>query len=152
MYDKNSKKKKIYYAAGWFTPQQEEEHTRIYNCIKNDFDVFNPKLESLVTPGATDDFMTQTLLGNIRGIEEADLVLVIYDYKDTGTIWEAGHAYASKKPILYYAETLGEKKFNLMLAKTGNFVANMEDLVEALKKEETYTYKSVYHSYKGGVE
>lgn len=145
-------KKKIYLAGGWFTPEQEEEHTRIYNAIKDDFNVFNPKLESLVTPGATDDFMTQTLLGNIRGIEEADLVLVIYDYKDTGTIWEAGHSYASKKPILYYAETLGNKKFNLMLAKTGNFVSNMDALNEALHKEETFVYKDVYHSYRGGVE
>lgn len=145
-------KKKIYYAGGWFTPEQEEEHARIYNLIKDDFDVFNPKLESLVTPGATDDFMTQTLLGNIRGIEEADLVLVIYDYKDTGTIWEAGFSYASKKPILYYAETLGNKKFNLMLAKTGNFVSNMDDLTTALNNEETFKFKDVYHSYKGGVE
>ena len=145
-------KKKIYLAGGWFTPEQEEEHTRIYELLKNDYDVFNPKLESLVTPNSTEDFMSQTLIGNIEGIKNADLVVVIYDYKDTGTIWEAGCAYANKKPIMYYAETLGEKKFNLMLAKTGNFTDNMVALARALQDESTWQYKDVYNSYKGSVE
>lgn len=145
-------KLKIYLAGGWFTPEMEEEHTRIYNAIKDNFDVFNPKLESLITPDSTQDMMTQTLIGNIEGIKNADLVLVIYDRKDTGTIWEAGCAYANQKPILYYAETLNGKPFNLMLAKTGNFVANMEDLEKALENSDTFEYKNVYQSYQGIVE
>lgn len=145
-------KKKIYFAGGWFTPEQEEEHTRLYNLIKDDFDVFNPKLESLVTPGASADFMAQTLIGNIEGIKNADLVLVIYDYKDTGTIWESGCAYANKRPILYYAEKLNGKKFNLMLAKTGNFADSESSLLEQLQNDETWKYKDVYDTYKGDVE
>lgn len=145
-------KKKIYFAGGWFTPEQEEEHTRLYNLIKDDFDVFNPKLESLVTPGASADFMAQTLIGNIEGIKNADLVLVIYDYKDTGTIWESGCAYASRRPILYYAEKLNGKKFNLMLAKTGNFADSESSLLEQLQNDETWKYKDVYDTYKGDVE
>ena len=113
--------KKIYYAGGWFTPEMEEEHTRIYNLIKDKFKVFNPKLESLITKDSTDDDMNKTLLQNIYGIESADYVVVIYDRKDTGTIWESGYAYANHKPIIYYAETLNGKPFNLMLAKTGYF-------------------------------
>ena len=57
-----------------------------------------------------------------------------------------------KKPIMYYAETLGEKKFNLMLAKTGNFADNMIALACALQDESTWQYKDVYNSYKGSVE
>lgn len=148
----NMIKKRIYLAGGWFSPQMEEEHTRIYNLIKDDYNVFNPKLESLITPGSSDDTMTQTLKGNIEGIKNADIVLVIYDYKDVGTIWEAGCAYANKKPIIYYAETLNGKPFNLMLAKTGNFAANESQLVEKLKEDDTYTYKDVYNQYKGAVE
>lgn len=144
--------KRIYLAGGWFDKDQEEEHTRIYNLIKDNFNVFNPKLESLITPGCTDDFMSQTLKGNIEGIKNADLVLVIYDRKDTGTIWEAGCAYALNKPILYYAETLGNKPFNLMLAKTGNFVSNMDELINKLNDNTTYLYKNVYNSYKGVIE
>lgn len=144
--------KKIYLAGGWFTPEMEEEHTRIYESIKDLYNVFNPKLESLIKPNSTDDHMTQTLIGNINGIKDADLVLVIYDRKDTGTLWEAGFAYACKKPILYYAETLNGKPFNLMLAKTGNFVDNMDDLAKALAVEDTFIFKDVYNSYVGSVE
>lgn len=145
-------KKKIYLAGGWFTPEMEEEHTRIYNSIKDKFDVFNPKLESLITPNSTKDMMTQTLIGNIEGIKNADLVLVIYDRKDTGTIWEAGCAYAYNKPILYYAETLGNKPFNLMLAKTGNFAANMLELTKKLEDTTTFEYKNVYEDFEGDIE
>lgn len=143
--------KKIYYAGGWFTPEMEEEHSRIYNLIKDKFDVFNPRLESLITKEYTQDDMTQTLMGNIAGISNADLVLVIYDRKDTGTIWEAGCAYAYNKPILYYAETLGDKPFNLMLAKTGNVARNMDELLEKLNDEHTFKFKRVY-DYEGDIE
>lgn len=144
--------KKIYLAGGWFTPEMEEEHTRVYNAIKNDFNVFNPRLESLVDENSTNDHMTQTLIGNVENIKNADIVLVIYDYKDTGTIWEAGFAYANKKPIIYYAEKLNGKPFNLMLAKTGNFVDNIASLVTMLNTENTFKYKDVYNSYVGRIE
>ena len=145
-------KKKIYFAGGWFTPEQEEEHTRLYDFIKDEFDVFNPKLEGIVKKDDSDDYMSKVLIGNIEGIKNADLVLVIYDYKDTGTIWESGCAYANKKPIVYYAETLGDKKFNLMLAKTGNFAPNMKELDRLLHTEGVWQYKDVYESYKGDIE
>lgn len=145
-------KKKIYLAGGWFTPEQEEEHSRIYNCLKDNYDVFNPKLASLITPGCTDDFMTQTLKGNIENIKNADIVVVIYDYRDTGTIWEAGFAYANKKPIIYYAEKNGNKPFNLMLAKTGQYAVTEIDLLFQLSDEKSYTFKNVYNDYQGDIE
>lgn len=144
--------KKIYLAGGWFTPEMEEEHTRIYNLIKDKFNVFNPKLASLITKDSTADEMTQTLIGNIDNIVDSDLVLVIYDRKDVGTIWEAGCAYAFEKPILYYAETLGDKPFNLMLAKTGNFAKNEDELLKKLDNVSTFMYKDIYNDYKGDVE
>lgn len=145
-------KKKIYLAGGWFTKEQEEEHTRIYNLIKDSFEVFNPRLEGEVTSKTSTDAMTDILLGNIKGIQDADVILVIYDYKDVGTIWESGFAYANCKPILYYSETLNGKKFNLMLAKTGNYVENEKDLMNALNSQSTYIFKNVYHSYSGEIE
>lgn len=144
--------KKIYYAGGWFTPEQEEQHTRVYNTIKDSYKVFNPKLESLVKPGCTDDFMSQTLVGNIEGIKDADLVVVLYDYRDVGTIWEAGCAYANKKPIVYFAEHLNGKPFNLMLAKTGYFASSTEELAKLLEDDATWTYKDVYSNFKGDIQ
>lgn len=145
-------KKKIYLAGGWFSPEQEEEHSRIYDLIKDEYDVFNPKLESLVKPDSTQDSMTQTLLGNLEAIQNADLVLVITDRKDMGTIWEAGYAYANQKPILYYAETLGNRPFNLMLAKTGTVAVNMLQLLLDLSNEDNYKFEQVKHQYIGAIE
>ena len=145
-------KKKIYLAGGWFTPEMEEEHTRIYNAIKDNFDVFNPRIAGEIDATTTHDKMSQILIGNIEAIQNADLVLVIYDHRDTGTIWESGFAYANKKPILYYAELLNGKKFNLMLAKTGRFAANELDMLLQLSMPETFTFKDVYNDYQGDVE
>lgn len=145
-------KKKIYLAGGWFSPEQEEEHTRIYNLIKDEYDVFNPKLASLVKPGSTQDSMTQTLLGNLDAIQNADIVLVITDRKDMGTIWEAGYAYANQKPIVYYAETLGNRSFNLMLAKTGSVAVNMIQLLFELSNDDNYKFEQVKHQYVGEIE
>lgn len=145
-------KKKIYFAGGWFTPEQEEEHTRLYNLIKDKFDVFNPRKEGEINGTTTHDKMSKILIGNIEGIKNADLVLVIYDYRDTGTIWESGFAYANKKPIVYYAEKNGNRPFNLMLAKTGQYAIDEESLMKRLEDESSWTFKDVYDDYKGEVE
>lgn len=144
-------KKKIYLAGGWFTPEQEELHTRLYNTIKDSYDVFNPRKEGEITKGVTtNEKMSKILIGNIEAIQEADIVVVIYDYKDTGTIWEAGFAYACKKPIIYYSETNGNKPFNLMLAKTGKYVINQLQLLFELNDKNEF--KNVYDSYTGEIE
>ena len=109
---------KAYLAGGWFSPEQEEEHTRIYNILKPRLEVFNPKLAGIVGNNSTQDRMTNVLCGNLKAIDESQIVVVITDRKDMGTIWEAGYAYGIKKPVIYYAETLGDNKFNLMLAQS----------------------------------
>ena len=145
--------KKIYLAGGWFTPEQDELHTRLYNCIKDDFDVFNPRKEGEIVKGVTtNEKMSKILIGNIEAIQNADIVVVIYDYKDTGTIWESGFAYSNHKPIIYYSETNGNKPFNLMLAKTGNYVRNEQELLTLLNSEDSYTFKNVYNDYTGEIE
>lgn len=144
--------KKIYLAGGWFTPEQDEQHTRIYNLIKDKFDVFNPRIEGEIDNGTSNDKMSSILIGNIEGIKNADLTVVLYDYRDTGTIWEAGFSYASKKPIIYFAEHLNGRPFNLMLAKTGRFAANEQDLLKLLNDESSWTFKNVYDDFKGVIE
>ena len=144
--------KKIYFAGGWFSPEQEEQHTRIYNLIKDKYDVFNPRIKGEIDGSTTHDKMSKILIGNIEGIQNADLTIVLYDYRDTGTIWEAGFSYASKKPIIYFAEHLNGRPFNLMLAKTGRFAANEQDLIKLLNDESSWTFKNVYDDFKGVIE
>lgn len=138
--------KNIYFAGGWFTPEMEEEHTRLYNLIKDNYKVFNPRLESKI---GQKNGNIDTFLGNINAIENADIVVVITDRKDMGTIWEAGVAYQSKKPIIYYAETLGDKPFNLMLAMTGNIAKNENQLLNLLQQD--LEFKKV-NNFEGDVE
>lgn len=144
--------KKIYFAGGWFSPEQEEQHTRIYNLIKDKFDVFNPRIKGEIDGSTTHDKMSKILIGNIEGIKNADMTVVLYDWRDTGTIWEAGFSYASKKPIIYFAEHLNGKPFNLMLAKTGRFASNEEELIKLLEDETSWTFKDVYDDFKGEIE
>lgn len=144
--------KKIYFAGGWFSPEQEEQHTRIYNLIKDKFDVFNPRIKGEIDGSTTHDKMSKILIGNIEGIKNADMTVVLYDWRDTGTIWEAGFSYASKKPIIYFAEHLNGKPFNLMLAKTGRFASNEQDLLKLLNEDKSWTFKDVYDDFKGEIE
>lgn len=147
--------KKIYFAGGWFTPEQDEQHTRVYKALCDnlkDVDIFNPRIAGEITAKTSHDKMTDILIGNIEAIDAADLVVVLYDYRDTGTIWEAGHAYAKQKPIIYFAEHLNGKPFNLMLAKTGRFASSQDELVKELQKDETWEFKNVYHNYTGDIE
>lgn len=144
--------KKIYFAGGWFSPEQDEQHTRIYNLIKDKFDVFNPRIKGEIDGSTTHDKMSKILIGNIEGIKNADMTVVLYDWRDTGTIWEAGFSYASKKPIIYFAEHLNGKPFNLMLAKTGRFASNEQELLKLLNEDESWTFKDAYDDFKGEIE
>lgn len=142
--------KKIYLAGGWFSPEAEERHSRLYNLLKDKYDVFNPRVESDQTHVKLN--ADEILQKNIEGMTSVDIIVAIYDGKDTGTIWETGFSYANKKPLIYYSETLNGKPFNLMLARTGNFAANEEELLALLEDEKSYQYKNVFASYQGEIE
>lgn len=142
--------KKIYLAGGWFSPEAEERHSRLYNLLKDKYDVFNPRIESDQTHVKLN--ADEILQKNIEGMTSVDIIVAIYDGKDTGTIWETGFSYAIKKPIIYYSETLNGKPFNLMLARTGNFAANEDELLALLEDEKSYQYKNVFASYQGEIE
>lgn len=145
---------KIYFAGGWFSPAQEEEHTRVGNFLerRKNLEVFNPRTAGGdFKVGKETDYMTQVLLNNCKAIDEADLVVAITDYKDMGTLWECGYAYAKQKPVIYYCETLGDKSFNLMLAKTGRVARDIDELENLLVDKDSYVFKQV-HSFDGLVE
>ena len=147
-------KKRLYFAGGWFSPVQKEEHIRIGAVLEahKHLDVFNPRTAGGdFETGKETDHMTHVLLNNCKSIDEADLVVAITDYKDMGTLWECGYAYAKRKPIIYYCENLGNKPFNLMLAKTGMVARNVDELEEMLVDDDNYKFKPV-HSFDGMVE
>ena len=115
--------KKIYLASGWFNPVQAEELTnleRIFDLRSDYFKLASPRRIFVCPPKAPKEVQDETFSGNLHHIETADFLLVNTRDKDIGTIWEAGYAYAFKKPIVYFCAGLPQgAKFNLMLARSG---------------------------------
>ena len=114
---------KAYLASGWFNEAQERELTSLealFDDRKHFFDLASPRRIFVCPPGAPKETQDETFQGNLYHIQTADFLLVNTRDKDIGTIWEAGYAYAFKKPIIYFCAGLPEKaKFNLMLARSG---------------------------------
>ena len=131
--------KKIYLASGWFNPVQAEELTNlesIFDSRSDHFELASPRRIFVCPPNAPKEVQDETFSGNLHHIETADFLLVNTRDKDIGTIWEAGYAFAFKKPIIYFCAGLPEgAKFNLMLARSGIKVCtSFEQLEEYLDR------------------
>ena len=124
---------RAYIAAPWFTPEQMNLLELVKDTvIQLDIDIFSPKDENMYTPGETSAI--DVLLGNCNAIESSDLIVVITNGKDVGTMWEAGYAFAIDRPIIYvWVDRLPGQKFNLMLAASGAVAYSMIELDELLK-------------------
>ena len=131
--------KKIYLASGWFNPVQAEELTNlesIFDSRSDHFELASPRRIFVCPPNAPKEVQDETFNGNLHHIETSDFLLVNTRDKDIGTIWEAGYAFAFKKPIIYFCAGLPEgAKFNLMLARSGIKVCtSFEQLEEYLDR------------------
>lgn len=151
-------KYKVYLASPFFKQEQIERVEYIENLLeKYGYAVFSPRKEFIVKPDATLEDRKKGFQGNCNGIDNCDFVIAVTDGKDMGTIWEAGYAYSSGIPILYFAETLGNNNFNLMLAESGKLgvCKSREELDTVLKELQTYSNLNQYMSkfnYNGVIE
>jgi nucleoside 2-deoxyribosyltransferase len=108
---------KVYIASPFFNPEQLERVEFIEKLLSaHNIKYFSPRKDTYVKPDSTDAERKQAFNDNLKGIIDCDFVLAVTDGKDVGTIWEAGYAFSADVPVLYFAETLGDKPFNLMLA------------------------------------
>ena len=145
---------KIYFAGPWFTAAQAEREQRLIKRLRElGFEVFSPRESSNITGSFADPKVQKsTFEGNIVNIDSCDILFAVTDGKqgtctepdkagqpmqaiDAGTMVEVGYAYrmrreSGKKPFMvYYAETLGNAQFNLMLAQSADIViTKYEDL------------------------
>ena len=112
---------KVYIASPFFNEEQLERVDFIEKLLSaHNFDYFSPRRDTYVKPDSSHEERKKAFDDNVAAIDNSDFILVITDGKDVGTIFEAGYAYNECTPILYFAETLGDKPFNLMLAMSGN--------------------------------
>lgn len=125
----------FYLASPFFKDSQIRREDEVKNILRyNGYTVYSPKENGVLTPDATDEVRTKTFKENCEAIQKSHRILAITDEKDIGTIWEAGYAYGIGKEVVYYAETLGNNPFNVMLGKSGiGIFTNHNDLIEAAK-------------------
>lgn len=141
----------FYFASPFFTPEQVEREERMIAHLRGlGFRVFSPKEACHLDAKASQQSREEVFKANCNAIQKSRAVFAVTDGKDMGTIWEAGYAYGINKPIVYFAETLGNNKFNLMLAQSGKDVYQEQ-------KEVTYgslidSLSGVVRKYRGDIE
>lgn len=125
----------FYLASPFFKDSQIQREEAVKNALRNEeYTVYSPRENGVLTPDATDEVRTKIFKENCEAIQKSHRILAITDEKDIGTIWEAGYAYGIGKEVVYYAETLGDNPFNVMLGKSGvGIFTKYNDLVDAAK-------------------
>lgn len=123
----------FYLASPFFKDSQIQREEIVKTILReHGYKVYSPKENGVLTPDATDEVRTKIFKENCEAIQKSRRILAITDEKDIGTIWEAGYAYGIGKEIVYYAETLGNNPFNVMLGKSGiGIFTNYDDLGKA---------------------
>lgn len=122
----------FYFASPFFNPEQVEREERMIKHLRNlGFKVFSPKENCHLDAKASQESREKVFMDNCKGIDKSKAVFAVTDGKDIGTIWEAGYAFGTGKPVIYFAETLGNNQFNLMLAQSGCDVFLSQDEVTA---------------------
>lgn len=127
---------KVYIASPFFNEEQLERVKFIEKELeKNGKEYFSPRTDTYVKPNSTHEERKKAFTDNINAIKNCSYIIVVTDGKDMGTIFEAGFAYSIDKPIVYFAETLGDNPFNLMLAMSGITVCkSREELSKGIEK------------------
>ena len=145
------KKYDCYIASGWFNPVQAKDLENIKVALDElNIKYFSPKDEVNLDPTAGSEAQESVFKGNTISITNGKFIIVNTRDKDLGTIFEAGYAYASGVPIIYYCEGL-KGLFNIMLSRSSRAVAtNIEELkkhVIGIMSNDDY-----YVEYKGTIE
>jgi len=144
---------KAYIAAPFFTPEQNDVVEDIKAIlVRRGIDFFSPKDFFVVPTNACKQVLKRTFEMNLSEMNCCDCVVAVTDGKDMGTIFECGYAFAKNIPVFYIALTLGNNKFNLMLAESAYGVyRSMEEFRMAMTKIEAFGINSAKEDFVGAV-
>lgn len=142
-----SKKYDFYLASPFFNDEQIKREESIKKTLRGyGFSVYAPREHGIVGSLASQEAVTSTFNSNVEAIDNSKMVLAITDGKDMGTIWEAGYAYGNNIPIVYYAETLGNNPFNIMLSESGvGIFKDYTSFCKACNSNDFYHKEEVAH-------
>lgn len=144
--------KYVFIAAPFFNEEQLERVNFLQDFLRsNGYNFFSAKEEIVAEPFGSYEWRQKAFENDINGVKRCDFMIAITDGKDPGTFVEVGYAIAMGKPIFYFAETLGDKPFNLMLSQSSRGVfTDREQLLN-------YDFDNVsanmsFYNYKGAIE
>lgn len=141
----------IYLASPFFNDDQINREEFVKSELRRQaLTVFSPKENCFLPPTANLSDQKSVFDQNCEAINSCRAVFAITDGKDIGTIWEAGYAYGTKTPVIYFAETLGGHGFNLMLAQSGKKVILSRD--ELMDTNIGFLIRNSQENYKGLIE
>ena len=142
-----SKKYDFYLASPFFNDEQIKREESIKKTLRGyGYKVYAPREHGIVRSLASQEAVTSTFNSNVEAINNSRMVLAITDGKDMGTIWEAGYAYGNNIPIVYYAETLGNNPFNIMLSESGvGIFKDYTSFCKACNSNDFYHKEEVAH-------
>lgn len=123
-------KHNVYIAGPFFNPEQVERVEYIKKVLdENEITYFSPKDSVILKPDATPEERKKVFQENLDMIDVSDCIVAITNDKDPGTLFEAGYAYGTNTPIVYFVEGLSGK-FNVMLAESAVFVCESREAFE----------------------
>jgi len=140
-------RKKVYFAGPWFSSndfafmkwiEETEQKLRPYSH----YQVYFPRQHDGNSP-------KETFLQNVKGIDDADIVLAWISTKDVGTSWEIGRAYTAGKQVILlgYDDTCFTTHISLMIAYNGKCLTSKsfgEFLLNKLTNDDFITVDNLW--------
>lgn len=110
--------KKVYLASPFFDKEEKERMELVRDILREkQLEVFVPNEHQSPLEFGTLEWRKETFSSDVNGIDAADVVVAVIckgNYDDSGTAWEIGYSYATKKPVI--AVNLTGETINLMIA------------------------------------
>lgn len=127
----------VYLAGPFFDDEQIARIERVEAALEQNpqvDNVFSPRKDEI--PGltvGTPEWATQTFQMDVSQIDHTDVVVAVSDFVDdqvdSGTAFEIGYAFHSKKPVVLFHEK--DTVLNLMLAESLHaYLKSAKDLAE----------------------
>ena len=124
---------KIYLASPFFNDIENHFVSVVETILRRrGFGVFSPR-ENEIRDGfavGTPEWAKATFIDDVRAIDICDVVVTIYhgNYSDSGTAWECGYAYATKKPVIV-VHTSHDHVSNLMVHCSARANLTIDELI-----------------------
>jgi nucleoside 2-deoxyribosyltransferase len=138
--------KRIYLASPFFNKNQLGRLEKVEQILDEKFQmVFSPrKAQYEGLEFGSMDWRTEVFLNNQKHIDNADVVVAIYDEEDAGTMWEIGYAYGKGIPVVIFQHL--STPVNLMISDS------LHSYINGFKELKEYDFDQLKPSvYKGEV-